>query len=192
MRNRTKTQVLLAGAGVAVVIVLLTVVGAVGAGDAQRDGVNTATGATPQALEKLSRLSWMHGEWISKQDGDTLHETWSAPHGDSMMGMFRWIKGDKVWIFELITITADGNDVVFRLKHFSRGMVGWEEKDESLTAKLTHLSENKVIFDGERKGKPLRFTYERQNGDLVIRIGKDSPTELRFQRHSIKNGAGGK
>ena len=139
--------------------------------------------ATASALESLQRLKWMHGEWISKQGGDTLHETWSHAHGDSMMGMFRWIKGDRVWMFELITITADGDDVVFRLKHFSRGMVGWEEKDESLTAKLTHLSENEVIFDGERKGKPLRFAYIKQDGDLVIRIGKDDPTELRFQRH---------
>ncbi len=138
--------------------------------------------ATASALESLQRLKWMHGEWSSKQGGDTLHETWSTPHGDSMMGMFRWIKGDKVWMFELITITADGNDLVFRLKHFDRGMVGWEEKDESLTAKLTHLSENEVVFDGERKGKALRFAYIKQDGDLVVRIGKDEPTELRFQR----------
>ena len=139
--------------------------------------------ATARALESLQRLKWMHGEWISSQGGDTLHETWSTAHGDSMMGMFRWIKGDKVWMFELITITAEGDEVVFRLKHFSRGMVGWEEKDESLTAKLTHLSENEVVFDGDRKGKPMRFAYIRQGGDLVVRIGRDEPTELRFQRH---------
>ena len=139
--------------------------------------------ATARALESLQRLKWMHGEWISSQGGDTLHETWSTAHRDSMMGMFRWIKGDKVWMFELITITAEGDEVVFRLKHFSRGMVGWEEKDESLTAKLTHMSENEAVFDGERKGKALRFVYEKQDGDLVIRIGKDEPTELRFQRH---------
>ena len=69
--------------------------------------------ATAKALESLQSLKWMHGEWVSKLGGDTLHETWSTPHGDSMMGMFRWIKGDKVWMFELITITADGDDVVF-------------------------------------------------------------------------------
>ena len=61
-------------------------------------------------------------------------------------------------------------------------LVGWEEKDESLTAKLTHLSENEVVFDGERKGKALRFAYIMQDGDLVVRLGKDEPTELRFQR----------
>ena len=88
----------------------------------------------------IEDLAWMEGRWVCRQKGDVLEEIWSAPSGDCMMGMFRWMKDDKVWMYELMTIIADGDEIVFRLKHFDRNMVGWEEKDKSISAKCCRSS----------------------------------------------------
>ncbi len=86
---------------VALLLLLSTPFLTVRAGGKEKD---EAPVATAKALESLQRLKWMHGEWSTKLQGDTLEETWSAPAADSLMGMFRWIKGDSVWMFELFTM----------------------------------------------------------------------------------------
>lgn len=117
----------------------------------------------------IKDLAWMEGRWVCRQKGDLLEETWSAPNGDCMMGMFRWMKGDKVWMYELMTIIADGDEIVFRLKHFDRKMVGWEEKDESITARLTEVSDKRAVFSGADGG---RFEYRLDGkGGLSVQVG---------------------
>ena len=53
----------------------------------------------------LSDLSWMAGRWIDDSGGDLSEEVWTAPEGDSMMGMWRYVSGGKTRIYELLTIT---------------------------------------------------------------------------------------
>jgi|GEM_PF-1472757 len=148
------------------------------AGDDKKD---EAPAASAQALESLQRLKWMHGEWATKQGDDTMEETWSAPTADSLMGMFRWIKADSVWMFELMTIVADGDDVVFRLKHFDRKMVGWEEKDESLTATLVQQKNAEAVFEGEGE----RFAFSLEDDGLIVRVGKKSAMTFRYRRKQL-------
>ena len=83
----------------------------------------------------LQGLAWMAGEWQATRGEDILEERWSSPVGNSLIGTFRWIKsGGRVWMFELMTFTVEGEDVIFRLRHFSGEMVPWEgpEKEAAL------------------------------------------------------------
>ena len=72
----------------------------------------------------IDGLAWMRGEWVRQQGDDRLEEIWSAPSEDSLIGMFRWSKQGKLWMTELMHITAEGEDVFFRLKHFGRDLAG--------------------------------------------------------------------
>jgi hypothetical protein len=76
-----------------------------------------------------------------------------------MMGMFRWIKDGKVWMFELITITAADDGIVLRLKHFDRRLTGWEEKDEALTYPLVRHGPGEAVFEDPGRNHPRRFVY---------------------------------
>ena len=143
---------------------------------------------TGTGVAKLHELAWMQGTWIGDHNGDRLEEVWSAPSGDSLMGMFRWIKEGNVWMFELITITAEDHEVVLRLKHFDRRMVGWEEKDEALTCRLVRQRDREAVFEDPKRDHPRRFVY-RLDGDnrLTIRLegeedGESKSTTLVFNK----------
>jgi len=91
-------------------------------------------------------------------------------------------------MFELITVTVDDDDVVFRLKHFDRKQVGWEEKDESLTFTLVRNGEREAIFENPARDHPRRITYRGPDADTLVVIlegvtdGKPDISEYRFHR----------
>ena len=142
----------------------------------------------PGEGSRLTALSWLAGTWQTKVGGDDLEEHWSAPAGDSMMGVFRWVKNGKVWMFELLTIVVEGDDVVLRLKHFNNKMVGWEEKDKSLSWKLVKTGAEELVFENPDQKQPTKLSYRRsgENG-LNVRLeaerdGKPSVEEFTFTR----------
>lgn len=111
--------------------------------------------ASAEASHQLASLSWMEGVWVREQGKDLLEESWFAPQGDSMVGMFRWIKDGKLWMVEMMTITIDDGELVFRLRHFDRKQTPWEEKYSPMTCKLKSIADRKVAFervDGEKAG----------------------------------------
>ena len=152
------------------------------------EGAPSDTVAASPASTKLASLSFISGHWQTETGGDQLEEYWSPPAGDSMMGVFRWMKGGKVWMNELLTIVDEGEQIVLRLKHFDAKMVGWEEKAESLTLKLVRSSANEAVFEGSKPEKPLRITYRKpgENSLIVVlgssRDGKPKTDEFNFRR----------
>ncbi len=150
-------------------------------------GDDKATGTQDAPRVKVADLAWMQGRWVGESDGDRLEEVWSAPSGDCMMGMFRWIKGGKVWMYELLTIVEDADGITFRFKHFDRKLVGWEEKDESLTFRLVSRGDREAVFRfvGD---KPWDYIYRSTNSDSLEVVfqqekdGKKATETIRFKR----------
>lgn len=150
------------------------------------DGAGSDT-AAPATSPKLAPLAFISGRWQTEFDGNQLEEYWSPPAGDSMMGVFRWMKNGKVWMNELLTVVDEGEQVVFRLKHFDAKMVGWEEKADALTLKLVRAEANEAVFEGMKAEQPLRFTYRMAGEALQIRIdgsrdGKPKTDEFTLRR----------
>ena len=81
---------------------------------------------------KIADVAWIAGHWETVFQDSLLQEHWSEPAGDSMMGMFRWLKKDKTWIYELLTIREESGSLVFRFRHFSDKLSAWEEKESRL------------------------------------------------------------
>ena len=131
-------------------------------------------GEDSTASAALSRFQWLTGTWRANQGDDVLEEIWSAPHANSMMGIFRWVKGGKTWMNELMTITATDGAVVFRLRHFSAAMVPWEDRDAAFEYPLLSEGPTKAVFENEKRDSPRRFVYERDHDSLTIRLEGDS------------------
>lgn len=101
----------------------------------------------------LNDVSWISGHWKGNAFGGVIEEIWSPPLGDSMMFSFKLVVDNHVVFYELGGISQVGETLIFQLKHFGKDFKGWEEKNETIDAKLIKIEENRVYFEG--------FTFEK-------------------------------
>ncbi len=134
----------------------------------------TESSASPNA--KLEDVSWIQGHWKGEAFGGITEEIWSPPLGDSMMFSFKLVADDKVVFYELGGIRQIDNTLIFQLKHFGNDFKGWEEKDETLDAKLVKIEDSRVYFEG--------FTFEKvSENEIAIYVlieEKDKTEEVKF------------
>lgn len=85
----------------------------------------------------LADFTFLTGTWQGEMNGEFVEEVWSQAQDGAMMGMFRWLHTSGTpRMYELLTITRQGDDVYLRLRHFNAAMVAWEEKDTPVVLKL--------------------------------------------------------
>ena len=135
----------------------------------------------------LSDIAWLTGSWIGEKDGDPIEEQWSAPAGDALMGMFRWLKEGKVFFYEFMTIDRGEEGLVLRIKHFNPGLIGWEEKEDSFSCVLSQVDADKAIFSARKEEEPLWLVFERTEEGLDIFFDSEGKTpgpadRFRFKR----------
>ncbi len=130
------------------------------------------TPAASVVKASIADVAWIAGEWVKQNDKDRLEETWSVPRGDSMIGMFGWLKDGKVWIYELLTIREERGMLVLRFPHCGNDMSSWESKSEPLTYQLVSFSDNEVVFENPSSDSHRRYAFYRPDlNTLVVRVG---------------------
>ena len=157
--------------------------------DAPREAPPSET-PPPGVRATVDRLAFVSGDWELVDGEDLLTEHWTEPHGDCLLGSFRWMKpGGEVWMYELLTMRDEGEGVTLRFRHFAADLVGWEEKDDPLTLRLVELSENRAVFrhyGGD--GDPWTMTFHRRDADSLSVIldqsagAKSEPQEFAYRR----------
>lgn len=162
---------------------------------------STTTATQPQAKAPVmldaERFAFMAGRWVQTDGEERTEEHWSAPHGDTVMGMFRWCNGPKTVMVEALTITAeadkDGNiQPVLRLRHFSAKLEPWKSEPNALALRYDaeKSGPNDALFvayattDGPSAGSLHSVQYTRPEPDrfqIVVSFAKDSGQEpLKF------------
>ena len=116
----------------------------------------------------VDRLTWLAGDWRGQRGEDTIYEQWSVPAAGLMVGTFRWVRGGKVWFYELCTVETEGESLVFRIKHFYPGMKGWEEKDEAVTFDLVSLGAGEAAFFKRGGKEPKWMVYRRADERTLV------------------------
>ena len=61
----------------------------------------------PGVSSTLGDVAFMAGRWVDEEEGTLSEEVWSAPGGDSMMGMWRLSVGGKAKVFEFLTMVEE-------------------------------------------------------------------------------------
>ena len=136
----------------------------------------------------VADLAWIAGNWTMAKWGGELDEVWSAPRGDSMIGMFRYSKGGRTVLYEFLTIEQEAAGPVLKFRHFNRGLVGWEEKDRPLVCPLKRLSGREAVFEGTDPAKPLRLTFRRDgDGPLVVVLERTSDGTAEVEEFRYKS-----
>jgi hypothetical protein len=128
-----------------------------------------APSPVPAPGGSLADLAWVAGTWSGEMNGSTIEEQWSAPAGGAMMGMFRWVKGGTVLIYEFLLFEVGPAGVTLRLRHFEPGLIGWEEKDAPLLLPQVAAGPGEAAFEGGEPGKPLKLIY-RRTGDRTMTV----------------------
>ncbi|WP_413668030.1 DUF6265 family protein [Mucilaginibacter sp. Mucisp86] len=121
----------------------------------------------------------MAGTWTQKLEWGDMEEFWSEPMGDSMISSFRVVKDGRAVFYEFVVIEEQNQVPVFKMRHFNRGSIGWEEKDKPLLFYLVGIEKNKADF--ELKDKSVHLTYQLVAPDKldVILAEKDKKGKLK-------------
>ncbi|NOR28504.1 MAG: hypothetical protein GQ540_08250 [Lutibacter sp.] len=133
----------------------------------------------------IEEVSWISGHWEGTAFGGVTEEVWTSPLGGSMMGSFKLVVNNEVNFHELMTISEEDETLLLRIKHFSRDLKGWEEKDESEEFKLVKIEPNRVYFNN--------LTFEKispseLNIYVVFKDESGNEEEVKFNYKSkIKN-----
>jgi hypothetical protein len=117
---------------------------------------------TPLRGASLAQLTWLTGQWTGQRGADTVEETWSGPAGGTMIGMFRWIRAGVPYLYELTALEPVEDTILFRIKHFHPGLVGWEEKDRCVTFVLVAVDEDGAVFHQRDVDDPPWMIYQRR------------------------------
>ena len=145
--------------------------------------------ATPQAQSppaSLVDLAWFEGHWVDRSDTHLSEEIWTAPSGDSMIGVWRFVSDGRLRISEILSITAEAEGPTMRLRHFDPKLIGREEKDRPVVFRLVAWKAREAVFEGPGvSGEGLvRLSYRLPSHDTLVAIlekgGKAE--EFRYRR----------
>jgi len=124
----------------------------------------------------LSDFGWLAGRWIDDSGGNVSEETWTAPSGDAMQGMWRYVTDGKARIYEILTISEEDGGLVMRVRHFDPRLVAREEKSAPVVLKLVSSADRMAAFEGPEPNGPtiIRLTYASlSEGTLNVTLEKD-------------------
>ncbi len=138
--------------------------------------------ASPPA--KIEDVAWLAGRWIGEGLGGCAEESLSPPVAREMMGKFRQLNGDgSLKFYEFYTIAERNGSLVWRIKHFSPDLEGWEEKDKSTEFRLVAIEGETAYFTG--------LTYARTGKkSLKAAVAIDGKGTAEFSFRKAKEGEG--
>lgn len=127
-----------------------------------------------RTVATLQQLAFMSGTWRGGDKDAVIEERWSDPEADSMMGMFRLLRGGMVVFYEFMTITREGSVPVLRIRHFGPALEAWEENDELDPYPLVELDSSRAVFESEKSGTRLRYEHD---GNDILTITLEQPRD---------------
>jgi hypothetical protein len=132
----------------------------------------------------VAQLDWLAGIWAGEGIGGAkATEVYSPPGAGSLGGHFVQEDGKGgVEFFEIMQIAEVDGSLVYRLKHFTGALAGWEEKDAYVSFPLVAIEDDAVYFDG--------LTLRREGDALVsavlVRQTDGSVKEYAFRYRRVR------
>lgn len=127
---------------------------------------------------KLEQLTWLEGYWQGEWHGEYCDEIWMPATDISMSGIFRMKNEGLINFTEYMVIEEKEESLSVKLKHFSRDLSPWEEKDKWIEFKLVKIEDQTAYFNG--------LTYHRENDQLTIKLMMKSRNSTRIETISLK------
>ncbi len=137
----------------------------------------------------IQDLAWLSGTWRGRVGEDVVEEIWGEPVGPGTVGVFRWLKGDDVHLYEMIAVEEADDALWMRLRHFSGGLTPWpSEASGPESWRLTENEGRRAVFLNEGLEFPRRIIYRRTGPDSLLvnlegtKAGEPTRIQFRFAR----------
>jgi hypothetical protein len=122
---------------------------------------------TPMKGKSVSSLEFLTGHWRGKMDDDFIEEYWLPEVSFNKACVFRWIKKNEVYIYELVALVERGGEIHMLLRHFDNGFTAWEEKDNPRDFVVTEISETEVVLIDTQKPDAGFLRYNASKKDTL-------------------------
>ena len=131
----------------------------------------------------LTDLAWMAGSWTGESRGIQMEEHWTAPKGNSMVGIHRDVGKGRTMLFEFLRIEQQGDQLVYLSMPNGRS--------PATPFPLKEISGTRVVFENPKHDFPQRVIYWKDGNDLRARIegtmnGKAGSEEWRWNPGALK------
>jgi hypothetical protein len=131
----------------------------------------------------LADLSWMAGSWSGTSRGIEMEEHWTAPKGNSMIGMHRDVGKGRTMLFEFLRIEQQGDQIVYLSMPNGRS--------PATPFPLKEVTGTRVVFENPTHDFPQRIIYWKDGNDLRARIegtmnGKPGSEEWRWAPANLR------
>lgn len=150
-------------------------------------------GTPAEADDPLAPLAFLAGTWQGTMgENDFVEEVWSEANGSGMMGMFRWLNPQgRPRMYEILTLSSEGEDVLLRLRHFTAEMVAWEERQSPVVLKMNETDDRRAAFvnvDEQAALERIVFFAADDDGlgiDVLFRA-ESGRSDLKFEMKRAK------
>jgi hypothetical protein len=131
----------------------------------------------------IADLAWMAGSWSGEFRGIQMEEHWTAPKGNSMVGLHRDVGKGRTMLFEFLRIEQQGDRIVYLSMPNGRS--------PATAFPLKEMSGTRAVFENPQHDFPQRIIYWKDGNDLRARIegtmnGKPASEEWRWGPGGLK------
>ena len=146
---------------------------------AQAQETRTAPDGQAPPRATVDQLGWLAGTWTGEGIGGAkATEVYSPPGAGTVAGHFVQEDGEGgVEFFEIMQIAEVDGSLVYRLKHFTGELIGWEEKDQLVSFPLVAIEPRAIYFNG----LTLRLDGDTLVSAVLVRQRDGSVRELVFR-----------
>ncbi|WP_373049297.1 DUF6265 family protein [Vulgatibacter sp.] len=147
------------------------------------------TASRPQPLAApgsaaLENLRFLTGTWRGERDGMFIEEVWTAPVGNSQLGVARVLEGPEPRDLEAAILHQSEDRLVLHLRHFGAVADRLEERGAKTAWRLVRHGPAEAIFEPMGEEKVRRITYRRDGEALTVTLDRAQaePLVFRYQR----------
>ena len=131
----------------------------------------------------LDDLAWIAGSWTATTRGIDMEEHWTAPKGQSMIGIHRDVGKGRTLAFEFLRIEQQGAQIVYLSMPNGRA--------PATAFPLKEVAGTRALFENAAHDFPQRIIYWKDGADLRARIegnmnGKPSSEEWRWSPGALR------
>lgn len=115
--------------------------------------------AAAQDTPAVNQLTWLSGCWQASAHSRVIEEHWTAPRGNSMLGMNRTIRDGTLVGYELVIIRQGNEGVVFEAHPSGQ---------TSAYFLALALSDTLLVFENPEHDFPQRISYAPHGADSLM------------------------
>ena len=108
---------------------------------------------------RIDRVAWLQGCWLLRDGDRTIEEQWLSPRADSMLGVGRTTRADRLIEYEMVLIRASGRQLAYEAH---------PSTEEPALFMSASIGERSIVFENLKHDFPQRIGYERTSADRLL------------------------